>query len=401
VVVDDTVLGIGQRVRRARRYRGMTLATAAGLAGISTSYLSMIENGRRRLDSRTLIGTLADVLAVSVVDLTGQPYAPTDREQSDAQAAVPSLRLALMQTALDGVPDVVPRPLPELLAETRRIGDLRWTCDYAAVGAVMPRLLRELHAAVRDPSVRAEASRALVMVCQAGATMLKDLGYPDLAWIMADRGCQVAEQLGDALWVAASRFPRAHALLAAGATTQALSQVDDAAALVTPDAAEAGQVYGMLQLSAAMALTQLHRADDALTRIAEADEVAARTGDGTAFRFCFGPTNVRLWQVALAVEEGEGGRAAVIARTVDVGAIPARSRQAAFYADVGRGLAQVRGRSREAVTMIRRAEELAPQRIRVHPLVRETVRDLLGQSRRAAGGPELRGLARRMAVLPE
>ncbi|MCW2569580.1 MAG: hypothetical protein JWN54_3677 [Mycobacterium sp.] len=398
--MDDIPLSIGQRVRRARRYRGVTLAEAAGLAGISTSYLSMIENGRRRLDSRALINALADVLAVSVADLTGQPYAPTDRQQSDAQATVPGIRLALMQTSLDDPTPVVPRALPELVAETRRVGDLRWTCDYVAVGRAMPGLLRELHAA-HDSSGRVEALRALVMVCQAGATMLKDLGYPDLAWIMADRGCKAAERIGDPLWVAASQFPRAHALLAAGAAAHALSQVDHAAAMLTPDGADAGQVYGMLHLSAAMALTQLHRTDDALTRIAEADAVAARTGDGTAFRFCFGPTNVRLWRVSLAVEEGEGGRAAEIARTVDVDAIPARSRQSAFYADVGRGLAQVRGRSRDAVTMIRRAEQIAPQRVRVHPLVRETVRDMLDTSRRAAGGQELRGLARRMSVLPE
>jgi transcriptional regulator with XRE-family HTH domain len=398
--VDDTVLSMGQRVRRARRYRGMTLAEAAGLAGISTSYLSMIENGHRRLDSRSLLNTLAEVLAVSVVDLTGQPYAPTDRQQSDAQATVPALRLALMQTSLDDPTPVVPRALPELVVETRRIGDLRWTCDYAAVGRVMPGLLRELHAA-HEPSCRVEALRALVMLCQAGATMLKDLGYPDLAWIMADRGCKAAERIGDPLWVAAAQFPRAHAILAAGAAAHALSQVDRAAAMLTPDGAEAGQVYGMLHLSAAMALTQLHRTDDALTRIAEADAVAARTGDGTAFRFCFGPTNVQFWRVAAAVEAGEGGRALELARDVHAEAVPARSRQATFYADVGRGLAQAKGRTRDAVAMLQRAEKLAPQRIRIHPLVRETVRDMLDQSRRQAGGQELRGLARRMNVLPE
>jgi transcriptional regulator with XRE-family HTH domain len=400
--VDDTALSIGQRVRRARRYRGMALAEAAGLAGISTSYLSMIETGRRRLDSRTLITTLADVLAVSVVDLTGQPYAPTDRQISAAQAAVPALRLALMQASLDDAEeDVTPRPVPELRSAVQRASDLRQECDYATLGLLLPDLLRELHSAVHDPAVRVEALRGLVMACQVGALMLKNLGHPDLAWIISDRGRAAAEQLDDPLWVAAAEFPLAHSLLAAGATTQVLAQVDKASAALTPDDSAAGQVYGMLQLTAGLALTELHRPEEAVDRIADADAVAARTGDGMAFRFCFGPTNVKLWQVSLAVEAGEGGRAAEIARTVDVDAIPVRSRQAAFYADLGRGLAQVKGRSREAVAMLHKAEDIAPQRIRTHPLVRETVRDMLEQSRRQAGGQELRGLARRMAVLPE
>jgi hypothetical protein len=61
----------------------------------------------------------------------------------------------------------------------------------------------------------------------------------------------------------------------------------------------------------------------------------------------------------------------------------------------------VKGRSREALALLHRAEKLAPQRIRTHPLVRETVRDMLEQTRRQAGGQELHGLARRMNVLPE
>jgi tetratricopeptide (TPR) repeat protein len=287
------------------------------------------------------------------------------------------------------------------VADTYRASDLRQACDYPAVGQMLPGLLRELHAAAHEPATGRDALRVLVMACQVGAMTLKNLGHPDLAWIMADRGVQAAEGLEDPLWVAAAQFPRAHALLAAGAITRALSQVERAAATLTPDDSDAGQVYGMLQLTEAMALSQLHRDDDAEARVAEAGEVAARTGEGMAFRMCFGPTNVRAWQVSLAVERGEGGRAAEIAKTVDVDAIRVRSRRAAFYADVGRGLAQVKGRSREAVMMLHRAEQLAPQFVRVHPLVRETVRDMLDQSRRQAGARELRGLARRMAVLPE
>lgn len=45
---DSTPLKIGQRVRTIRRRRGLSLDAAAGLAGITKPYLSMLENGRRR-----------------------------------------------------------------------------------------------------------------------------------------------------------------------------------------------------------------------------------------------------------------------------------------------------------------------------------------------------------------
>jgi hypothetical protein len=52
---------------------GLSLETAAGLAGISKSYLSMLENGERRFSQRGLLEDLAMALGCSVTDLTGQP----------------------------------------------------------------------------------------------------------------------------------------------------------------------------------------------------------------------------------------------------------------------------------------------------------------------------------------
>ncbi len=41
---------IGDRLRRIRRSRGKSQRVIAGLAGISTAYLSMLETGHRALD---------------------------------------------------------------------------------------------------------------------------------------------------------------------------------------------------------------------------------------------------------------------------------------------------------------------------------------------------------------
>lgn len=66
----------GQRVRRARRSRGMTLEAAAGLAGKSKGWLSGIETGQLSLESARFgdVLALARVLQVPVPALTGVPY---------------------------------------------------------------------------------------------------------------------------------------------------------------------------------------------------------------------------------------------------------------------------------------------------------------------------------------
>lgn len=61
---DADVAKIGGRLRAARLRRGMTQEVLAGLAGLSSAYVSMVENGQRRLDRYSLILAFADALGV-------------------------------------------------------------------------------------------------------------------------------------------------------------------------------------------------------------------------------------------------------------------------------------------------------------------------------------------------
>ncbi|MGH3720152.1 MAG: hypothetical protein ACRDRI_15175 [Pseudonocardiaceae bacterium] len=67
---------------------------------------------------------------------------------------------------------------------------------------------------------------------------------------------------------------------------------------------------------------------------------------------------------------------------------------------VGRALVAERKTREEGLRVLLRAERLAPQLVRNDLFVQEAVGDLLRQSRRDAGGRELRGLAWRMGVAP-
>jgi transcriptional regulator with XRE-family HTH domain len=58
------VAEIGVRLRAVRLRRGMNLTVLAGLVGVSASYLSMVENGKRNVDRYSLIVALAEALGV-------------------------------------------------------------------------------------------------------------------------------------------------------------------------------------------------------------------------------------------------------------------------------------------------------------------------------------------------
>ena len=65
------------RVKDLRISRGLTVEQLASLAGLSKSYLSEIENGKKQINGRRL-EALAAALRVSPVDLIADPEASSD-----------------------------------------------------------------------------------------------------------------------------------------------------------------------------------------------------------------------------------------------------------------------------------------------------------------------------------
>lgn len=70
----------------------MTQVQLAGLAGLSPSFISMVETGQRPLDRRSHIAAVTKALDVSETDLVGGPHLSADRMQSDPHTAIPALR---------------------------------------------------------------------------------------------------------------------------------------------------------------------------------------------------------------------------------------------------------------------------------------------------------------------
>jgi transcriptional regulator with XRE-family HTH domain len=158
---------IGARARMIRRRRGLSLAVVAGLAGITKTYLSMLELGQRGFNRWGLIEDLAEALGCSVVDLTGQPYLAPDRATAEGRAELSGISLAFNDVGPDEVPDVTPRPLAELVAWANSVNEHRDQGRFSLAGRDLGTLLTELqaHALTAGGADRDRAFTALVQSC--------------------------------------------------------------------------------------------------------------------------------------------------------------------------------------------------------------------------------------------
>ena len=392
--MDDGTDLIGRRLREVRAWRGMSLRATAELAGLSKSYLSMIERGERPVERRSTLQALATALRVAPSELTGQPIPPSSAPEASAHVAVEGVREALRRIELDDLPE--PGAVEDL---DERVGAARAAAlraDLDELGAMLPDLAMRTTGAARGGSAR--AGELLVPVMRMTFQLVKDLGFHDVAWLAVGYAHRAALAHGDPAWIALTEFDRARAMIGTNSPGAALSLVQRAADDLRKPKGPTAEAYGMLLLSAALQNAILGRPDDVPALLDEAGQVAEHTGDGSFGDMHFGPRNLSVWRVTMAVETGNLARVPELAADVDVTTIPSRDRQANFYVDLGRGLALLRGRETDAVHALTRGEAAAPQLVHANPYARETVADLLRRARRDAGGRELRGIAYRMGV---
>jgi len=253
-----------------------------------------------------------------------------------------------------------------------------------------------------DPEHHRDVLQALMDCYHAAAVMVKNLGVRGLPTLAAMHARQVAEELDDPAWLGLAAWLRAFTLVGTGRPRMLELSVQGADALQGHlDDPRALQMYGALHLNAALAAAAMRRGDDAADHLHEAGAIAERVGPDGGHGFgslYFGPDNVGIWRVSIAVELGEPGQVQELARRVTPERVPSAARQAMYWADLGRGLASERATRDQAVEALLRAEQLAPQRIRTNPFVREAVADLMRRARREAVGRELRGMAYRMGL---
>ncbi len=391
----------GARVRYWRLRRGLSQRTLAGLAGVSQGYVSQVESGLKEIDKRSTLVRIAEALQVSVAELINVP-GPDHPEQSAADATVPTIRAALNVARLGD--SVAPRrSLNELRSAVEQITPLWKAARYDRISVLLPDLLVDLHAlaSTADEPAQRAALRLTVRIMHCATATLRHLRCGDLAMIAADMAHAAAVRLDEPIWRGVADYIRFLSLPAESRTIAGRLAVEAADRVATtPESSEVLQVTGMLHLSAAFSAAVAERADDSRDHLAEARRLARRTGEGDFVTMQFGPTNVSFWETSIAVAMGEGGRVREIAEHVKPELIDSATRQAAYFIDLGRGLAQTRRHDAEAVACFVRAERTAPQRTRRSPAAREAVGTMLrrARARADAGGAQLREMAGRLGV---
>ncbi|MGW0432935.1 helix-turn-helix domain-containing protein [Micromonospora sp. NPDC003197] len=381
---------MGERIRARRELRGWSVRYAASRAGISHTSWSRIERGTQRTD-RYMVNDLAAALECSVTELTGQPYAPADRQLEAARIDAERVWRMLMAHPLTEATSGPPTPVEALVQESMLVRDLYARCDYAGALHRLVGLIPVLHRNKRECA----ALEQMVPVYGAAMGCLINVGYAAQAWLAVDRCVEAAQELDSAVALAVAATNRARVMAYSGAYGPARSlceraELDLQAHLSEPAALD---LLGFHHLTRAHHCAGLHDVVTAEAHLAEAARIAERTGETDNYDMTWGPRNVALWQMAFLLDSGRPGEAMATADRIRLAGLPP-VRQVYCYMDMARGLTAL-GKDRDAVRMLLAAERVGPQHTRSATSARETARGLL---RRGKSGSEIRGLCERLGV---
>lgn len=389
----------GVRLRRIRKARNLSQGVVAGLAGISKSYLSRLENGERALDRRQLISALANALNVTNADITGHAL-PAVPESPDSR--LDAIRGALISVAV-GEAQGQAQSLENLSERASIVLDAARDCDYRRAGSDLPELIHDLHATLAAGKHKREVSAlaALVHIQGAQATV-GALGADDtLMWTTGDLARRAADESEDPVARAVAAFGTAlGSLLPSGQFDLADRML--ASADPGTDTEANAHLHGMVTLARSLSAAAATRGADQQAALEHAVDLAGRidhTDPMTVGRRWFGwsPENVALWRMSVAVENADHGRAAAIGDAINPAALPSPTRRFQFHITRARALCRLPRRQGDAVRSLRAAEDIAPSRVRVHQGARSVMVELAERAKREALG-ELRGLAHRSGL---
>lgn len=400
---DDQDKTLGRKIAQHRQRRGLSQKEFARQVDRSETWLSQVERGVRRIDRMSVLEKLADALDLPLAELAAD--APVVMAATQQPAAATELGLALSSSdALAAVLGEVSGPVDveRLAAQVSEAWTRTHASEYEHVGALLVRLLPELEQAARvaEGDAQREVFASLARAYHACAAVLSNVGDTGASWVAADRAIGAAERSGDALLMAEGAFRLTLVFQTARRLDQARQTASTAAAAlerrIKSGEPEALSVWGALQLQLAVVAARQNRADEAEEHIRLARGAADRIGaDRNDYNTEFGPTNVALHAVGVAVELGDAGRALRVAETIDASTL-SPERQARFLIDVARAQAQRRNVAGVAAALTE-VLDIAPELARSHPMIAELVGDLMRSTQGA--DPALRVLAHKLGLL--
>lgn len=394
--MSESVDGVGSRIARLRKLRGMKQHQLASLAYVSTSLVKQVEQGRVPA-SAGFVASAARVLAVDASELYGLHTEEALAALPADEAGIVELRAAL-EPWDDADLDVPPRSVAGLAVEISQLDRLRQRFRYEEISQALPSLLYQLFALRREaePGTR-HAERVLTMLHDAyrlTATVGGRFGSAEIAAIASERHVALAPKTGDPLRVGVSTYHRTTYHLRNGQFVSGLRLLERAGDLADEvGSLTARSVQIQLHLRSAVLAARARMAERADDHLREARNLRDRFLPPAEpyLNTNAGALNIAVHWCAVPVEYENGGEALFRANQIDLADPTQRERIAHHHIDMARA-ALLHGSRERCLAELDAAKRANPRDTRTHPGVHETVRGLANADRRSTDS--LAGFAR-------
>jgi transcriptional regulator with XRE-family HTH domain len=374
---------IGDRIRILRQRRGLTQVTLAAVCGRGEDWIKRIESGKRG----TTISQLARIArALNVGDLselTGTDIGmPVVRGRSFHDAVGP-IRQAVRSVTLAPAPQQAEST--EILAHRVRSGWQLWhrsKFGRAEVGALLPDLIADVHAAarLREGDERRTVYSTMTEMYALTQQVLAYVSEPELYWAAADRTQMAAQQADQPYALGLAAWCLGLGLRHTADPYDAITTVEQALALLEPRLEEADDdlrgLYGALHLHAAVSYAQQGREGDAWREWDAADDIAHRLGNKYVhLPTVFGVDNTAVHGVAIATEVSKSGTALDRASSIAAESLPSVERASRLLIDAARAHHQ-RKDALGAVHELNHALDVCAENTRAVPSAQSLALDL-------------------------
>lgn len=292
---------MGEQIAATRKLRRMTQAQLAAAATISVSLLRKIEQGSRPV-TPAVWSSIARTLGLD----RSQPSDNLRSAGSRVNAAISHIRCLLDYYDLpdDGA---IP-PLPDLPAATVRATARRLDAQYTTLADTLPDLIAALTRAAHGYTGRGQeiAFGLLAMAYRAADAICDKFGYPDLSARTIELLRWAAARSDDPVLVGMAAYVRAETFFTNQRPATGLRALDAASApLATDGSREALAIYGSLHMRAGVLAACAGLPAAAESHLTEARDIGRHIPDGAYRGTAFGPSSVRIHELAAAAEMGD------------------------------------------------------------------------------------------------
>lgn len=380
-------------IRRLRAEAGMSQAQLAAKIGYTPAYVSLAERPGKGLPSAAVVQAIDNAL-----DAAGALRSLRDQAESEQQALRHEVggnaeRLGEQAAGRDDLPVIAPLrrvlaandlladgPVRALSVLERAVDGLveqRLEARYEQMTMVLPDLLSELLRARHSAKLAGHRRLAhlLTAAYRAADGLAFKYGYVDLSARLVDLMGATATEADDPLLLASVAYVRTETFFATGDLDTAMRALVLASDGMGPRAAAdvaGAATYGSLHMRAGVVAARAGLLDQANDHLAEARRVAAKVPESVYYGTAFGPSSVRIHDVAVAVELGDSPTAVERASNWQPPQELPAERRSHYYIDLATAHLDI-GRYDDAYGALRAARQIAPQHTRAHPRVRQSL----------------------------